>query len=145
MPKKKTTAGAAKNKHQPQLAAPSQPGTQGLRSLKDRLSMIRFNLWRTKNQAVQVQPGAPGRTRGLHSLRQKLGSTLKGSYRFVMNRLAVLRHLHPNLRSKGTQPALAGSLMVVQRTMAAVAARAVGSARSESLLDVGQGQQRTTS
>lgn len=104
MPKQRKTKSKVVGKHHPELPATAPQGVQGLRSLKDRLSMIRFRLWRSKNHAVhaaEANTRAPGRMRGLLSLHQKLGSTLGGSYRYVMNRLAVLRHLHPSFRAKG--------------------------------------------
>lgn len=105
MPKERKRKSPTKGKHRPEHLPPGPQGVSGLRTLKDRLAQIRFNIWRSKHQpaaggqAAQAPPS--GRIRGLLSLRQKLGSTLGGSYRFVMNRLAILRHLHPG-KGKGT-------------------------------------------
>lgn len=61
--------------------------------------MIRFRLWKSNNpHSAQAQPT---QARGGLSIHQKLGSTLGRSYRFVANRLAVLRHLHPAIKAKG--------------------------------------------
>ena len=149
MPKQRKKSAAMRGKrHSEPAGAGVQKPTSGLRSLKDRLSMIRFRLWRANNQANSAaQQPAPGETRAVLSLRQRLGSSLGGSYRFVVSRLALLRHLHPTIKGRGmcnTSHSCFTCSHFFSRALDAVATRPMGPAWRGSLLDVGEGEQRTS-